>query len=71
MLVSTNGFILDYEVTSASVSDVSVAPELLERCPEPIILADVGYVGRPLQRAATKLGIHFWTPYRSNTKGAK
>jgi len=71
MLVSTNGFVLNYEVTPASVSDVKVAPELLERCPEPIILADVGYVGRPLQRVANKLGIHLWTPYRSNTKGAK
>lgn len=34
-------------------------------------VSDVGYVGKPLQRVAARDGIRFWTPYRSNMKGAK
>ncbi|BBM20412.1 IS982 family transposase [Lactiplantibacillus pentosus] len=71
MLVSADGVVLNYEVTPASVSDVTAAPELLAQCSEPVVLADVGYVGKPLQRVAARDGIRFWTPYRSNMKGAK
>lgn len=71
MLVSADGVVLNYEVTPASVSDVTAAPELLAQCSEPVVLADVGYVGKLLQRVTARDGIRFWTPDRSNMKGAK
>ncbi|MBM6941071.1 transposase [Lactobacillus coleohominis] len=42
MIVEPSGLILDYEVTPASIHDVKAAPELIQNCPCPQILADVG-----------------------------
>src|SRR5699024_3153170 len=66
-----SGLILDYEVTPASIHDVKAAPELIQNCPCPQILADVGYVGKDLRSKVKQQGHDIWTPYRSNMKGAK
>ena len=71
MIVEPSGLILDYEVTPASIHDVKAAPELLQNCPCPQILADVGYVGKDLRSKVKQQGHDIWTPYRSNMKGAK
>ena len=55
----------------ASIHDVKAAPELLQNCPCPQILADVGYVGKDLRSKVKQQGHDIWTPYRSNMKGAK
>ncbi|WP_019206853.1 IS982 family transposase [Limosilactobacillus ingluviei] len=71
MIVEPSGLILDYEVTPASIHDVKAAPELIQNCPYPQILADVGYVGKDLRSKVKQQGHDIWTPYRSNMKGAK
>ncbi|KRK65952.1 IS982 family transposase [Loigolactobacillus coryniformis] len=71
MVVTANGYILNYVITAASVHDAKVAPELISGCPCPNILADVGYVGKKLKTSFRALGYNLWTPYRSNMKGAK
>ena len=71
MLVTTDGYILNYVVTAASVHDTKVAVSLIDDCPCPIVLADVGYVGKRLGAEFKQLGYTLWTPYRSNMKGAK
>lgn len=71
MIVEPSGLILDYEVTPASIHDVKAAPELIQNCPCPQILADVGYVGKDLRSKVKQQGHDIWTPYRSNMKGAK
>lgn len=42
--VTTNGYILDYVVTQASDHDSKVATTLIQDCPCPFVLADVGFV---------------------------
>ena len=42
------GLILNYELTPASIHDAKAAPEVIENCPCPFIIADVGYVGKKL-----------------------
>lgn len=71
VVMDLDGLILNYVVTKASVHDAKEAPELIQNCPCPYILADVGYVGRKLVRYFRQLGYYLWTPYRSNMKGAK
>jgi hypothetical protein len=69
LAVTTNGYILNYDVTSASVTQA--ATTLIEGCPCPFVLADVGYVGQKLKEKFRKMGYLFWTPYRSNMQDAK
>ena len=59
MIVSSDGYLLNYIVTKASVHDSKVAEELiLNTMPlEHFLLADVGY--------------ELWTPFRQNMAGAK
>ena len=71
MAVTPSGLILNYVVTPASVSDVKVALTVTQGCPCPNILADVGYVSKDLRAEFARRGYNFWTPYRSNMKGAK
>ncbi|SFV40771.1 IS982 family transposase [Ligilactobacillus acidipiscis] len=68
---SLSGYILNYTVTEASKHDTQAASTLIAGCPCPFVLADVGYVGQPLQEDFGELGYELWTPYRSNMKGAK
>lgn len=71
LAVTTNGYILNYDVTSASVHDTQAATTLIAGCPCPFVLADVGYVGQELKEKFRKMGYLLWTPYRSNMQGAK
>lgn len=71
MVATPGGLILNYVVTPASVSDVKVALTVTQDCPCPNILADVGYISKDLRTAFAQRGYTFWTPYRSNMKGAK
>ncbi|WP_125606309.1 IS982 family transposase [Lapidilactobacillus bayanensis] len=71
MVATTNGYILNYVVTAASVHDAKEATELIHDCPCPDILADVGYVGKRLRTEFKQSGYTLWTSYRSNMKGAK
>lgn len=71
MVMELDGTILNYVVTKASVHDTKAASELIDGCPCPEVLADVGYVGKQLVEQFAQEGYQLWTPYRSNKKGAK
>ncbi|MCK3895273.1 IS982 family transposase, partial [Streptococcus suis] len=57
VLVSDNGFPIDYVVTPASIYDGDVALELLENSPFPIVYGDKGYVDRQTKAALADCGI--------------
>ena len=61
----------NYELTPASIHDAKAAPEVIENCPCPFVIADVGYVGKKLQHIFSQMGYQLWTPYRSNMRFAK
>ena len=65
------GLILNYVITEASVHDSKLAIQLIDESPCKINLADLGYLGKKIVQAANESGKVFWTPYRSNMKGAK
>lgn len=46
MVTDTQGLILNYELTPASIHDAKAAPEVIGNCPCPFVIADVGYVGK-------------------------
>ena len=69
--VTTTGYILSYAVTPASVHDTQAASTLIDGCPCPFVLGDVGYVGQSLKEEFAQLGYDLWTPYSSNMKDAK
>ncbi|MCC4477340.1 IS982 family transposase [Limosilactobacillus reuteri] len=71
VLTDLHGVILNYEVAPASIHDVKVAPELLETCPCPYVLGDVGYLSKQLRQNLARVGVELWTPFRSNMKGAQ
>lgn len=71
MVTDTQGLILNYELTPASIHDAKAAPEVIENCPYPFVIADVGYVGKKLQHIFSQMGYQLWTPYRSNMRFAK
>lgn len=69
--VTTTGYVLNYAVTPASVHNTLVVSPLIDGCPCPFVLGDVGYVGQRLKGKFAQLGYDLWIPYRSNMKGAK
>jgi len=71
VVTDTQGLILNYELTPASIHDVKAAPEVIENCPCSLVIADVGYVGKKLQHILAQMGYQLWTPYRSNMRLAK
>ncbi|MDV5972526.1 UNVERIFIED_CONTAM: IS982 family transposase [Streptococcus canis] len=71
MLVTLSGYILNYVVSPASVHDIKAVYELLERCEQFVILADLGYLNRELKDELKQNGYHLWTPLRQNMEGAK
>lgn len=73
MIVSSDGYLLNYLVTKASVHDSKVAEELIlnTRPLEHFLLADVGYIGRQLHTALENDGYELWTPFRQNMVGTK
>ena len=73
MIVSSDGYLLNYIVTKASVHDSKVAEELiLNTMPlEHFLLADVGYVSRQLHTDLVSDGYELCTPFRQNMAGAK
>ncbi|MBM7635301.1 hypothetical protein JOC31_000092 [Streptococcus saliviloxodontae] len=66
VLVSDNGFPIDYVVTPASVYDGDVALELLENSPIPIIYGDKGYVDRETKAELALCGIKLISQLRKN-----
>lgn len=71
VLVTLEGYVLNFIVTPASVHDSKVAEALLEGCPIPIILGDLGYLSRELKANLAEQGYHLWTPWRENMAGAR
>lgn len=65
----TDGLVLNYETTSASVHDSVAAPEVIEGCPCKLVLGDKGYLGKKLEKTFENLGYQLWTPYRTNMRG--
>ena len=59
VVTDTQGLILNYELTPASIHDAKAAPEVIENCPCPFIIADVGYVGKKLQHIFRKWAISY------------
>lgn len=68
-VMEADGTILNYMVTAA-VHDAKEARELIQGCPCPDIIADVGYIGNQLRQDFAQIGYQLWTPYRSNMKYA-
>lgn len=58
-------------ITAAAAHEAKVASELIDGCPCPNVLVDVGYVGKKLKTTLKDLSYNLWTPYRSNMKGTK
>jgi hypothetical protein len=73
MIVSSDGYLLNYLLTKASVHDTQAAEELiLDTMPlERFLLADVGYVSRQLHACLESDGYELWTPFRRNMAGAR
>ena len=71
VVTDTQGLILNYELTPASIHDARAAPEVIENCPCPFVIADVGYVGKKLWQVFARMGYLLWTPYRSNMLHAR
>lgn len=71
VVTDTRGLIFNYELTPASVHDSTAALEVIEHCPCPYVVGDVGYIGKKLQQQFARHGYELWTPYRSNMRGAK
>ena len=73
MLVSDDGYLVDYAVTKASVHDAKETTELMINA-HPInyyLLGNEGYLGKDLAVELKRIGYVLWTPYRKNMKGAK
>lgn len=73
MIVSSDGYLLNYLITKASVHDVNAAEGLIlniSPC-EHYLLADVGYISRQLHTNLRRDGYELWTPFRRNMAGAK
>lgn len=71
-IVSSDGYVLNYLVTKASIHDVTAAAELIANTnpKEPYLLGDVGYLSRHLTQDLQQAGYLLWTPWRRNMKGA-
>ena len=70
VIVSNDGYILDYVVTKASVHDARETVELMENT-HPSNYCDEGYLGKELHQQLKQMGYELWTPYRKNMTGAK
>lgn len=69
VLVSENGFPIDYIVTSASVYDGDIAFDLLQNSPIPIVYGDKGYVNQKVKINLRSYGIKLISQLRKNMKG--
>ena len=69
MLVSDSGFIENYSVTKASVHDSTAIWDVIDQSSCPIILADMGYLGKELHDELENYHYHLWTPLRKNMIG--
>ena len=66
-MMSDNNFIVACDITKASLSDIKMVTNLIQKFPTKRILADKGYLSRPLQREVkSKYGTLLWTPKRKN-----
>jgi IS5 family transposase len=70
-IMNSSGHFLNWKVTPANVDDRHVAEELLDIAPADQVLADGGYLSRPLQKKLKSKGINFWFPLRKNMQAAK
>lgn len=66
VLVSDNGFPIDYVVTPASISDGKVAFELLEKSSLAVIYGDKGYVDKKVKSELSRYGIKLISQLRKN-----
>jgi hypothetical protein len=66
-LLTNQGFVLNWQLTAASVHDSQVASDLLlSTGRDLVVLGDLGYLNQPQQRDLRANGIILWTPKRSN-----
>jgi len=72
VVIDDQGFPLNWEVTAASTDDRKVAEELLLTVPSSQVLADGGYLSKPMKERLFKLyHINLWTPLRKNMANHK
>ncbi|MFC6165015.1 transposase [Lactiplantibacillus dongliensis] len=62
-VLTNGGYFVNWELTSTSIDDHKAAVELLNKSPTKYVLADGGYLSRPLQKFLKQTyGIHLWFP---------
>jgi len=67
--MTNEGYFVNWELTPASIDDRKAAVELLSKSPTKYVLADGGYLSRPLQEFLKRTyGIHLWFPLRKNMR---
>ncbi|WP_203640204.1 IS982 family transposase [Levilactobacillus wangkuiensis] len=67
-VMDNNGYFVNWELTAANVDDRKTVEELLGKTPAHQVLADGGYLSRPLQQQLRTQGINFWFPLRKNMR---
>lgn len=63
---TSDGMILAYTITKASIHDIQMVKTLLDMYPVKQVLADVGYLSQRLKAECAEHHINFWTPVRKN-----
>lgn len=69
-VMDNNGYFVNWELTPANVDDRKPVEELLREAPAHQVLADGGYLSRPLQQQLKSQGINLWFPLRKNMWGS-
>lgn len=70
LLVTLTGVIRSFSLASASLHDITVAPDLLGEEWERVVLGDKGYISAPLAQALqAERAVRLLTPPRSNQQG--
>ncbi|WP_137640413.1 IS982 family transposase [Lactobacillus sp. 218-3] len=68
-VMTNDGYSVNWKLTPASIDDRKAAIELLSKSPTKYVLADGGYLSRPLQEFLKRTyGIHLWFPLRKNMR---
>lgn len=67
-LITFDGFIRNFELTSASVDDRKALPDLVEYQENLVLLGDKGYVSKSLKEKVARKGISLLALPRSNSK---
>ena len=64
--VTNQGIVVAYSISTASIHDIRLVPELIDQYACPHVLADVGYLSQSLKTYLKQRHIDFWTPKRRN-----